>query len=196
MNISIPKHLFDRYVPILPEDVCWPWKGSLESGGYGRFEPRDYDFRARAHRLMYQLTYGPIPDGFHIHHVCKMKSCVNPLHLLAVSPEDHARIEPADVGKSNREKTHCSSGHEYNVENTYINKKDGKRYCRECVRIRQRSNYHAVHIANSAKTHCPAGHEYNERNTRIKNGHRHCRVCHNERSRALRLQQKQSGYAR
>lgn len=36
----------------------------------------------------------------------------------------------------------------------------------------------------AAKTHCPHGHAYDETNTYRLNGHRHCRSCMNERSRA------------
>lgn len=37
-------------------------------------------------------------------------------------------------------KTHCKSGHPFNAENTYIDRRTGKRSCIECGRIRSREH--------------------------------------------------------
>ena len=37
-------------------------------------------------------------------------------------------------GGLNKSKTHCPKGHEYNLQNTYINSKRGFRECRVCKR--------------------------------------------------------------
>lgn len=39
-------------------------------------------------------------------------------------------------------------------------------------------------------THCPRGHHYNEKNTRIYRGQRFCRICHRERERRQKTNQK------
>lgn len=58
-------------------DPCWPWRGQVDkgSGGYGRYHGE------RAHRLIYEMTVGPIPDGLLVDHRCQNRICVNPEHL-------------------------------------------------------------------------------------------------------------------
>lgn len=38
-----------------------------------------------AHRFSYELAYGPIPDGYDVHHTCHTRHCVFPEHLRAVT---------------------------------------------------------------------------------------------------------------
>ena len=71
---------------------CWTWTGPLDSRGYGhlRWDGKN----KRAHRLAYELTYGPIPagDGFHgtvVMHSCDNKKCCNPAHLALGSHADN-----------------------------------------------------------------------------------------------------------
>jgi hypothetical protein len=41
---------------------------------------------------MYELRIGDVPVGFHVHHKCENSGCVNPRHLVALSPEDHRAV--------------------------------------------------------------------------------------------------------
>ncbi len=66
------------------EGGCWLWTGSLNEGGYGMFS---YGGKTvRAHRFAYRVLVGPLDDQHHIDHLCRRRSCVNPMHLEAVPP--------------------------------------------------------------------------------------------------------------
>jgi hypothetical protein len=64
-----------------PED-CWPWLRNAHGGqmGYGRFKSRGVN-RA-AHRVAWELTNGPIPEGIFVCHHCDNPPCCNPAHLF------------------------------------------------------------------------------------------------------------------
>ena len=69
-------------------EECWTWTSHKNSGGYGRYAARCPTL-ARvvnhyAHRVAYELSSGPIPDGLTIDHLCRNPSCVKPAHLEAV----------------------------------------------------------------------------------------------------------------
>lgn len=58
---------------------CWLWVRSLFSSGYAQCGHNGKNWRA--HRLMWTLTNGAIPDGKIIMHTCDTPRCVNPQHL-------------------------------------------------------------------------------------------------------------------
>lgn len=154
-------------------DGCWLWLGGKNHNGYGAmfFAGRTIG----AHRFAYQLLVGPVPHGFHLHHECQVRACVNPAHLVAVSPHEHPVLHAASV-------THCKNGHELTPENTRLdNSKTGGafRSCRVCDRDRKRRIYipKEGRGPNGLKTHCKHGHEFTEENTRKAGGERKCRAC-------------------
>lgn len=106
-------------------DECWLWQASL-AAGYGQFF-RDLSQRsAPAHRVAYELLVGPIPDGLHLDHLCRVTQCVNPAHLEPVtSAENTRRGGPAT-------KTECVNGHPLDEVNTYRDPATGRRACRIC----------------------------------------------------------------
>lgn len=66
-------------------DSCWLWRASTNAKGYGVFV-WEYGKGARlAHRIAYEQTLGPVPDGMMLDHTCWDRSCVNPAHLRPVA---------------------------------------------------------------------------------------------------------------
>lgn len=63
-----------------PQGDCWLWIGSLESSGYGNF--RIGGGQIRSHQYSYLLHYGSVCDSLEVMHVCDVRNCVNPMHLV------------------------------------------------------------------------------------------------------------------
>lgn len=116
---------------------CWLWTGAIGSGGYAEFIRSGSHLKV--HRFTYQLFIGPIPKPLQCDHLCRVRNCVNPDHLEAVTARENIfrGIGPAAL---NVKKTHCHKGHEFTVENTILWK--GARTCRECACKCNLASYH------------------------------------------------------
>lgn len=66
---------------------CWPWLGRITQYGYGLFWVQGH-YR-HAHRVVYELLVGAIPDGLQIDHLCRVRSCVNPAHMEPVTQREN-----------------------------------------------------------------------------------------------------------
>lgn len=119
---------------VAAESGCWLWQGSLDQDGYGqiRFDGRKW----RVHRASYAMHVGPIPEGLVIDHLCRVRSCVNPAHLEAVTDEEN-RMRGEGNDANARRNGACVNGHAYTPANTYH--REGGRQCRACARERMAS---------------------------------------------------------
>ncbi len=122
---------------------CWWWTGNTRSSRYGQMGigklPDGTRAYVLAHRIMFTLVHGPIPDGLTIDHLCRNTFCVNPDHLEAVSMRENI-LRGTSFSAINATKTHCPKGHAYDLANTRLYKKPRKQYpqrlCRACDRLR------------------------------------------------------------
>ena len=68
------------------ETPCWIWQGGRNNSGYGS------KARGMAHRAYYEQEFGQVPEGWHLHHQCEVRECVNPSHLVPLTVEEHNRL--------------------------------------------------------------------------------------------------------
>jgi hypothetical protein len=139
---------------------CWVWHLRPNRDGYGTIAVTRYS-KKLAHRAMYEIEVGPIPDGMELDHLCRNRLCVNFAHLEAVTHRVNTRRGKGSVPA-------CPRGHLYDEVNTYWKtRSDGivHRDCRACGRER-------------ATPTCGNGHPWMPENTHYNSaGRRQCAIC-------------------
>ncbi len=114
---------------------CWIWQLYVNTHtGYGQTGQKVKD-RA-AHRVAYTAFVGPIREGLHIDHLCRVRACCNPEHMEPVTIGENIRRGAGPVG-INARKSYCDHGHEFTAQNTRLTR-NGTRECLACCRERQR----------------------------------------------------------
>jgi hypothetical protein len=115
-------------IRVAPTD-CHLWLGSVNRYGYGEFRLRTTN--KAAHRYAWERVNGPIEGDLTIDHLCHVRHCVNPDHMVLATVADNVRRARA---RARAESTHCGYGHEWTDENTYLYR--GQRQCRACGKRR------------------------------------------------------------
>lgn len=144
-----PKSLCQRFlskIELSPDSSCWLWSGYLKPNGYASMYVNDSARKEYAHRVAYELFKCPIPDGMDIDHLCRVRHCVNPDHLEAVTRKVNVGRSPIMGNPRNKNATHCIRGHELSGENLYV-KPNGRRICRTCRRLRQKARKEAESLS-------------------------------------------------
>jgi hypothetical protein len=116
-----------------PNCGCWLWGGAVSANGYGTMTVLGRT--KMAHRASYEAYNGAIPAGLHIDHKCKVRCCVNPEHLEAVTVKVNNSRSPRPITLA----THCKHGHAFSGDNLQIGR---QRRCMECNRRVALASYH------------------------------------------------------
>lgn len=134
---SNPEVRFMGYVSI-DSSGCWLWQGYCDRDGYGKFFTEKVAGKAikeYAHRWSYKHWVGEIPTGWQVDHLCKVRGCVNYMHLEAVTPyENNLRSDSLPAIRSRM--THCKNNHPLSGDNVRFFYRNGKpsRRCKTCER--------------------------------------------------------------
>ena len=115
---------------------CWEWRGA-KTNGYGVINRGGAGAgNEQAHRAVWLLLVGEIPDDLQLDHLCRNRGCVNPDHLEPVTAEENKRRGYSPPALCARRAV-CDNGHPLDGR-----RKRGERYCKTCVLDQQRRRYH------------------------------------------------------
>jgi hypothetical protein len=110
------------------------WRGGKPANGYGGYLRITVPGQGteRVHRLIWEAAHGPIPPGFHVHHVNRNKTDNRLENLALISASEHSRLHSttrkltgADV-RAIRERyaiggiSHAALGREYGVNKVTV----------------------------------------------------------------------------
>lgn len=136
LDERVPARIWKRLFPE-PMGGCWLWAGHTNNG-YGQIT-RVLPARGMgyAHRIVYEALVGPVGEGLHLDHKCKVRTCCNPAHLDPVTPHENNRRSDSPTALHARQTT-CVNGHPLDEKNTIARRDRPGRQCRECKNERTR----------------------------------------------------------
>jgi len=130
-DVRLPKRFWAK-VRLDPSTGCWLWTAGKDWDGYGMFWIDGATVRAPG--VAFKALRGPVPAGLQIDHLCRVRACVNPLHLEAVSGRTNT-LRGETLPAENLRKTHCINGHEFTGTNLGMRKGRAGRYCKICSQV-------------------------------------------------------------
>lgn len=125
--LSLPVSM-QRWIQPEPMSGCWLWTGGVSEKGYGLSCGQ---IARGAHRAVWILLRGAVPENLTLDHLCRTPPCVNPDHLEPVT----LQVNIARAYAARPPQPLCPLGH----NNWRTGTKRGKpsRACRACDRARR-----------------------------------------------------------
>lgn len=122
----------------------WLWTASLfTQSGYGQFnigsKAEGNKRPVSASRWNYERHVDILHYSMQVDHLCRVRRCVNPAHLEAVTPQVNV-LRGESLAARRAKQTHCLRGHPLSGDNLYQWPGSGKgwRQCLTCKRDRAR----------------------------------------------------------
>lgn len=101
------------------DEGCWLWMGGRSPRGYGKVSGVLFDRprrHYRAHRVAYELTYGPIADEAIVRHfICDNPPCCRPDHLKIGTTADNV-ADRVVAGRSATGDNHWTRRHPTSIQ--------------------------------------------------------------------------------
>lgn len=130
----VPEALLDRLSrKFTVGDGCWEWTAYRDAQGYGKVRVGRQTFGA--HRVVYELMVGPVPDGLQLDHLCRNRGCVRPAHLEPVTQRENI-LRGEGIAAQEARSTACPRGHPYAVRRRGSKQ---SRYCPICNAVSSRA---------------------------------------------------------
>jgi hypothetical protein len=129
LDERLPRRFWDK---VSARGECWEWVASKFHAGYGKF--RWNGKATTAHKMAWTALVGPVPAGLELDHLCRNRGCCNPAHLEPVTHRENT-LRGETLAALHASRTHCPSGHPYDVDNLRARKTG--RDCKTCHRDRE-----------------------------------------------------------
>lgn len=147
--LALSQRLQDYIMPE-PMSGCWLWVHTHGGKNYGSIRVDGGNPRL-AHRYIYEILRGPIPEGLTLDHRCRVTFCVNPDHLEPVSMAENWRRGLAPSAVAVRRGT-CPAGHSYAAwaypRSEAARARGDGRKCRACDRLKYKKWREAADAVN------------------------------------------------